>query len=773
MNGLSFCLLAENGSLNFTNKQPLLLGVLVLALVFGFLGGRCVAADDILSFRVKDRDFEPVEPPDWVYDGVIKGFVTGVENAPAVFDEIDKAAADGATVIHTVGFNPYYPLVRDDPKSGLSAEKSAAIHAAVARAKSHGMRVVFGVGPFPPLEVVKTHPEWLQYPTNEDWATKTLQYDLTRPENMLRRSMGLNTPYGDYLIECLAEAMKEYQLDGYSFDGHYRLPLNHSPYEKTLYKKETGRDLPEHADLNSLEYRIYMIWADGQLENWYRKLHERLREVNPEAAIYTFTVNAGRYGHFLTSPRVMSTRMNLLIDSPIQEWWLDEVNLGASVVPLFGAAYIRAVTGDRVGTCNPYLMTRGNPYCKDSMPPHEVFVRSMSVLANGAIVTSEKSVMREVARRKPWLVRTKTMPWAAMLVSEQTRQFYAGGQIMKRWLSHALGVFRVAYEEHLAVSLVNDWDITPEKLSKYRVLILPNTACLSDDQVQTIRDYVAAGGGLVATCETSMFDEIGRPRTDFALGDLFGVTYEGRFKASGVRPELDANFMIVVDDSYWAQREGISVLRWEWVPALTEDARLKAFNPAMSATFKGPAVKISDPRPPMAKAMFMFPDMGAETPPCAAMGEFGKGRVFYFGIGIDAANFSYGFPYQRILLARAIQWAAREPFAIRVEAPMCVQSTFFRQSNATGRRIIVHLFNGINTTSNHGLPAVDVPLREESLPISDIKLQFTGLGIKRFHLEPEGVNLTSTTEGEVQTVVVPKLTVHSMVVAELEDAPAR
>jgi hypothetical protein len=147
--------------------------------------------------------------------------------------------------------------------------------------------------------------------------------------------------------------------------------------------------------------------------------------------------------------------------------------------------------------------------------------------------------------------------------------------------------------------------------------------------------------------------------------------------------------------------------------------------------------------------------------------------VFYFALGMDAANFSYGFPYERILLARAIEWAAREPFAIRVEAPMCVQSTFFRQSNATGQRIIVHLFNGINTTSNHGLTEVDVPLREETLPISGITLRFAGLGIKRFHLEPEGINLSPTTDGDAQVIALPALAVHSMVVAELEDARAQ
>jgi hypothetical protein len=43
---------------------------------------------------------------------------------------------------------------------------------------------------------------------------------------------------------------------------------------------------------------------------------------------------------------------------------------------------------------------------------------------------------------------------------------------------------------------------------------------------------------------------------------------------------------------------------------------------------------------------------------------------------------------------------------------MCVQATFFTQQDKAGKRLIVHLFNGLNTTANHGLPAMDVPLRE-------------------------------------------------------------
>jgi hypothetical protein len=59
---------------------------------------------------------------------------------------------------------------------------------------------------------------------------------------------------------------------------------------------------------------------------------------------------------------------------------------------------------------------------------------------------------------------------------------------------------------------------------------------------------------------------------------------------------------------------------------------------------------------------------------------------------------------------------------------MCVLASVMRQSR-DGERLIVHLFNDLNTTAFHARPDEDVPLREE---------------------------------------VVPRLEVHSMVVAELE-----
>ncbi len=745
-----------------------------LLLFTAVVSAAAAAAAEPLPFLTPDNEFKGVEPPDWVLDGAVKAFVA-LEDHQA----IDELAATGATVIHAGGPSPYYPLRRDDPASGVPAVEKARLTGGIAKAKQHGLRVVLGVSPYAPVEIVRQHPEWMFHATDDPAIREKAKLELTTPENIGLRSLPLNTPYGDYAIECLAEMMRDFGVDGFSFDGCYHSFLNFSPFERELYKNESGRDLPAKIDLNDDAYRIYLLWADEKLEQWYRRLGERLKQVNPEAAIYTWTTNAGRYGHFLTSPRVMSARMNRLFHCPVQEWWLDEVNLGATVVPYFGAAYVRAVSGGRVGASEPYLMSRGNPYSGDSFPPHELTVRCLGAMTNGSFTPvagaagkeATYATLREIAKRKPWFVRLKQEPWAAMLVSEQTRQFYAHGNIMERWLSHALGVFRMAMEEHLPLTLITELDLRPEILDKHRVLILPNTACLSDAQVKTIRAYVQRGGGLVATCETSLCDELGHSRGDFALKDLFGTSYEGRPLVPQPKHDLDANFAIVINDQYWAQRGNAGTFRFaDFSDSIfATDPRLKQLVLHGQASFKGPMIRPGAFQPPMKPAILYFPDGSRDAFPVAANGEQGKGRVVYFAAGIDAANYSYGYPYQRVVLSRAVRWAAREAFPIEVKAPMCVQSTFWRQEDDKGKRLIVHLWNGLNTTSDHGQQDVETPLREEAVPIHGIELTLRGVKFSRIHWEPGGTPIEPRTEGDLTVLTVPPVAVHSAAVIELAE----
>ena len=113
-------------------------------------------------------------------------------------------------------------------------------------------------------------------------------------------------------------------------------------------------------------------------------------------------------------------------------------------------------------------------------------------------------------------------------------------------------------EEHLPVTVISDWNLNADDLSRYKVLILPNAACLSDTQAHTIADFVRRGGGLVATLDTSLCDEMGNPRKDFALADVFGVHFRGVPQGAGGKTEaLDVNFLKGLDADYWEKRKNI------------------------------------------------------------------------------------------------------------------------------------------------------------------------------------------------------------------------
>ena len=78
-----------------------------------------------------------------------------------------------------------------------------------------------------------------------------------------------------------------------------------------------------------------------------------------------------------------------------------------------------------------------------------------------------------------------------------------------------------------------------EELAGFKVLVLANVALMSDAQAEAVRRFVRDGGGLIATHETSLFDEKGRRRADFALADVLGVHYQNTLPAAS-RPMMIA-----------------------------------------------------------------------------------------------------------------------------------------------------------------------------------------------------------------------------------------
>jgi len=707
--------------------------------------------------------FVPVAIPAWVRSVTRMAFVTP--------GEIDRAAELGVQVCHGNAVWPYFPL--RCAGGGLSPNDQALLRQIVDRCHQHGMKYCLGLPPFPSVACMQAHPEWRILPDRGAGPFRE-----PREDDLGTRLACNNGPWGDYLIDVCAELVEDFGLDGFSFDGNYHPALCHCPACTTAYRQERDLPIPEQANLEDVSYRRYLDWRGECLERHYARMQQRLKHVHPDTVLMSWTVNAGRYGHFLHSPRAMPTRVNQLFDLPMQEWWLDETNFGASVAPAFGAAYSRAVAGDRPAASEAYLMSRGNPYGTDSFPAHERVTRSLLALTNGSVSAeslgwpghqrSIEQVFEAIRQREPYLARTSPWKWAALLVSEQTRQFYAYRDIADRFLPHVFGPFRMGMEEHLPVTPINDWDLTtpglPQSLDGFRVLILPSSAALSDAQIAAIRTFVQSGGGLVATGEASLCDELGQPRRDFGLADLFGASYRGRPAATVTPAPLDANFAIAIDESYWQQRVGAARLTWPQHP-LWSDPVLEALVPGHAATFKGPQVLV-DVQNAQDVVAQMTPISGPQSPiPAILARKFGAGRVAYLPACLDAALWSYAYPYQRRMLARLVTWAAGTAPPLQIDAPKCVQTTFWSQAPVPGQTPahIVQFFNGLNTTANHGLPATDVPLREETIPISGIRVHLGELAGRALVVEP-GHHVPRFVDDARTIVEMPPLELHQMLI---------
>ncbi len=734
--------------------------------------GSTIWGQVVLKQPFDKAPFRPVAIPDWVGDTVGVGYTLSGQST----EQRARAAAAGVSISELIFVDPLFVYYDSDllhqrsphvPPDRLTND--------IAEYKRLGIRILAVYPPCLQGEVYAQHPDWRRIPTN----TRDIpQVDLARyPHGGMLCVLG---PYGDFFIEVLAEIANRFPVvDAFSFDGLHYGGVCYCAHCRDAFRQETGGEIPD-VNLDDPKFRRYQHWADRRMENLVQRMQTRLKGIKPTLALVTWSTNAGRFGHLRDIPRNMPARMNLLLDAPDQEFWLDESNRGTTILPAFANAYIWAVSNHRVAFSEPYLMSHGNPYGKDSFPAHEIERRMLLAITHGAgcsiavgqppnLQPAIDHCLAEVQRRKPWLTHKSPEPWAALVMSDNTRNFYgrSPGQVEERYLANVLGFFRAALEAHLPLTIINDWNLTTNDLAPFKVLVLPNTACLDEAQVAAIENFVARGGGLVGSVDVSLADEFGDPRSVPALARVFGVKVLGAPRTGPANRQLDVNFAKALDASYWEKRQGI----WDFQRApgsFLDSPRMEEYLGNDPVTFKGQAIHVA-PLGSEASAIGRLrpkPGIAGETIPAIVTNTYGRGRTVFLAAGFDSAYYLYPYPYQRLILEQAVTWAAATPPPVVVTAPMCVQAVTMRQ-RWRGERLVVHLFNDVNTTANHAFPVDDVPLREETLPIYDIKVTFHGYDLSRVHLEPEGLELVLHRTANAVEVVVPRLDIHSMVVAEL------
>ncbi|HEX4807843.1 MAG TPA: beta-galactosidase trimerization domain-containing protein, partial [Bryobacteraceae bacterium] len=292
----------------------------------------------------------------------------------------------------------------------------------------------------------------------------------------------------------------------------------------------------------------------------------------------------------------------------------------------------------------------------------------------------------------------------AMVYSQQTATFYGGESARAKVEDPALGFYQALVEARIPFEMVHDRLLDAAHLEPFRTLILPNIAALSTQQCAQITSFVERGGGVIATYETSLYDEWGVRRRDLGLADLFGVSFHGRLEGP-------------MKNSYLELHKDPSTGRFHPLLSGFEDATriINGVNrvvvkPPMPETYSPLTVIPSYPDLPM-EEVFARPAKLAEAG--VFLRQVGRGRVVYFPWDLDRTFWNVLATDHGKLIRNAVLWGTNEEPTVSVQGPGLLDLAVWNQSKS----MTVHLVNLNNPMMMKGPVREIVPMPSQQVRI--------------------------------------------------------
>ena len=675
--------------------------------------------------------------------------LTLVENDPGRFDPVfwleyfKRLHADAAT-LSAGGIVAYYPT--EVPLHHRSAwlGTSDPFGALVAGCRSLGMRVVARTDPHAARDDVRVaHPDWISVtPAGEPrrhWAN---------PELWVTCALG---PYNfEFMDQVHREIVTRYKVDGI-FSNRWA-PQGGDCYCQHCqenFKAATGHDLPRSSDRTDPIRRAYLEWRKSRLTELWRRWDATVRTANPDArfipngppdlktagelAEIQFTDNQARRGMMppwangrrakeyrsVMGRRPIGGIFSVGLEEPYR--WKDSVQSDAEV---------RIWVAE--GTAN-------------GMRPW--VTKFSGVLYDRRWLPSVEQIYDWHFRHERYLRNESSLAHVALLHSEQTATYHGGMAPGDRHEDHMLGMYHALVESRVPFELVHEAFLTPERLRQFKLLILADTAALSDGQCAAIRRFVEEGGGLLATFASSLFDETARQRPDFGLADVFGVSYAGR-----VEGPMQNSYLSL--DAEGGRRHEVLAGFGDTERIINGVYRLEV---RPSGEFPSPLTLI--PTYPDLPMEDVYPRVPHTTTRELYLRDSGRGRVVYLPWDIDRTFWDVMCVDHLRLLQNSIRWATNETPPVVVEGPGLIDVTIWRQRSS----LTVHLVNLTNPMMMKG------PLRE-AIPVGPQRVSIrlpAGSVARNVQLLTAGSRPQVGHTSDRLTLTVPAIEVHEVIAIDL------
>jgi hypothetical protein len=611
-----------------------------------------------------------------------------------------------------------------------------------------GMNVVARTDPHAcHQDVYDAHPDWLMVDEKGNKVRHT-----SDPDFWLTCALG---PYNfEFMTSVHQEIMTKYMVDGIFTNRWAGSGMCYCEHCRSNFRSFSGLDLPRTEDPHDPSRRAYLVWHQKRLFELWRLWDAKIQEINPNAH-YIANSGGGALSE-LDMKTIGELAPTLLADRQSRRGLMPPWASGKSAKEFRSTMGNKAVAGiTSVG------LDDGHRWKDSVQSGDEIRTWMIDGIAQGFRPVFTKfnakpfdkrwfPVIEEIYQwhytNENYLRNEKSFAQVGMVYSQQTAAFYGGPNAVAKVDDPALGFYHALIEARIPFEMVHDQLLDKEHIDQFRTLIFPNIAALSTVQCNQIREFVDRGGSVIATYETSLYDEWGVQRQDFGLASLFGASFAGTKEG----PMLN---------SYLTLQKDPATAQYHPLLAGFEDAgRIINGVHRLNVTPQGDnmhsPLQLVPPYPdlPMEEC---FPRAVKTHEAGVFVREAGHGRVVYFPWDVDRTFWEVLNVDHAKLLRNAVLWACKEPQPLSVDGKGILDISMWGQKNS----MTVHLVNLTNPMMMKG------PIREV-IPLSSQQVRIripAGRRVVKVRLLVADSVAQHRQEGEAIVVEVPTINMHEVI----------
>jgi hypothetical protein len=549
----------------------------------------------------------------------------------------------------------------------------------------------------------------------------------------------INSPYYEaYLPDVMREIIERTHPEGFadnSWSGLSRDAICYCENCARKFRDKTGFEIPEQKDWNAAVYRQWIQWNyERRTELW--DLNNRVTRAAGGPHCLWLGMNGSSItaqSHSFRDFREIGRRSEiLLLDQQARadvNGFQQNGDAGKLVHGLLGwdKVIIESMALYQLSA------TPGSLYRLSAKPEPEARVWMIEGIAGGIgpwwhivgayhddrrMYRTPERVFQWHQQHQQYLARRRPVVTVGVVWSQRNADYYGRDDAATTVDAPYRGFTEALIRGRIPYLPVHASDIA-EQAGDFAVLILPNVGALSDSEGEAIRQFAQRGGAVIATGATSLYDEWGDARPDFALADLFGVhAPAGEFGRK--LPEQVQSYLRLTPE-----------LRGKaWGPKLPDDPLSGTRHPVLSGfedtdiiPFGGQLENLRLDNNVTVPLTFV-PPIPAFPPETAWMRQpttniaglvinaFGKARVAFLPADIDRRYAQNNLPDHGNLLANIVRWAAGDSMGFELQGPGLIDCHVYHQPG----HMIVHL---VNLTSEGSWRA---PVHE-LIPVGPFKLR--------------------------------------------------